>query len=100
MLNKVFLTAIFTLLVTGCAVTPKYNKLDVKETKVVYSHIPADLLKPCPATRPMSKEEYMTLRPHEREQYLTDYTISLFGNIKDCNTQILKIKEIDESRKE
>lgn len=91
---KLTFTLLISFLLVGCSTT-KYNEIKVQDTKVVHQVIPDELLGPCPATVPMTKKEYMELKPHEREEYLTNYTISLYGDIKKCNIKIAKIKKLN-----
>lgn len=96
---KLTLTFLVSFLLVGCSTT-KYNEIKVQETKLVYQSIPEELLSPCQATTPISKHDYMLFKPHEREEYLTNYTISLYGDIRKCNVKLAKIKEFNTLKKE
>jgi len=89
----------FALVISGCSTQPKYNKLDVQPVKHVYVSIPESLVSPCNPDKPMSKEEYLALKPHEREEYLTNYSIRLLGVIKSCNLQLKSISELNKQAK-
>lgn len=96
---KLTLTFLVPFLLIGCSTT-KYNEIKVQDTKIVYQSIPEELLSPCQATTPISKHDYMLFKPHEREEYLTNYTISLYGDIKKCNVKLSKIKELNNRKQE
>lgn len=92
---KTTLLLAITFLMTGCGIIPKYNKLEVNKTDVVYVTIPDELLKPCEPDKPLDTKSYLELKIWEREQVLTEYSISLLKTIKDCDLQITKIKELN-----
>ena len=95
MIKHLFLTVLFSFILVGCGSTPRYDKLEVKESQVVYQKVPDELTEPCvPTKKPPVKEEFLKLQPHEREAALTDYSNGLLGNLKDCNTRIGKIRKL------
>lgn len=94
MLKQLFLTILFSFILVGCGSTPKYNKLDFQETKTVIQRVPEELTEPCTPKKPPVKEEYLKLKPHEREAAMTDYSISLLGTIKECNGRMQKIRNL------
>lgn len=81
---------------TGCSLftTKEPEKVVVKEIQYVKTEVPESLLTDCVPDKPISKPEYMVLTPVEREQYLTDYSISLLGVINICNGQLKGIRKI------
>ncbi len=94
MLKQLFLTILFSFILVGCGSTPKYNKLDIQETKIVTQRVPEELTEPCLPKKPPVKEEYLKLKPHERESAMTDYSTSLLGTIKECNGRMQKIRNL------
>ena len=94
MLKQLFLTILFSFILVGCGSTPKYNKLDFQETKTVIQRVPEELTEPCTPKKPPVKEEYLKLKPHEREAAMTDYSVSLLGTIKECNGRMEKIRKL------
>lgn len=88
------------LFLTACGTTPKYERLEVVNTKTEYVVIPDNLLELCIPEKPMEPNEYMKLKiGNEREEYLTNYNVSLLTTIKKCNINLKKIKKINDSHK-
>lgn len=87
------LTALFLV---GCSTT-KTTTIDVQPAKVVQVQIPEELLKPCVPEKPADKQTYLSLAPHQREEYLTDYSIKLIGTIRVCNDRIKQIKTLNQA---
>ncbi len=94
MLKQLFVTILFSLVLVGCGSTPKYDKLEFTDTKIVTQRVPAELTEPCTPKKPPVKEEYLKLKPHEREAAMTDYSISLLGTIKECDNRMTKIRNL------
>ena len=95
MIKHVLFTILISFILVGCGTTPKYDKLEVKESQVVYQKVPDELTEPCvPSKKPPVKEEFLKLQPHEREAALAEYSNVLLGNLKDCNTRIGKIRKL------
>lgn len=95
MLKQLFVTILFSFILVGCGTTPRYDQLEVKETKVVVQRVPEELTIPCtPSKRPPVKEEFLKLKPHEREAALADYSSSLLGVIKECDGRFEKIRKL------
>lgn len=94
MLKQLFVTILFSLVLVGCGSTPKYDKLEFTDTKVVTQRVPEELTEPCVPKKPPVKEEYLKLKPHERESAMTDYSVSLLGTIKECNGRMEKIRKL------
>lgn len=86
----VFFTTFF---LSGCGTKPVYKELTVTETKVVKFELASTFTEPCVAERPVDTQTYLAFKPHEKEQYLTDYSIKLLGVIKDCNNKLKRIRE-------
>ena len=95
MIKSFFLAVILAISLSGCITFgSKYNQLDVKEVQVKEQHVPEEMLTPCIPNKPPAKEEYLALKPHERESALTEYTVSLLGTVKECNGKLQKIKDL------
>ncbi len=56
--------------------------------------IPQALTQPCQPEQPASQATFLQLKPHEREEELTRYSVSLLGTIKECNVKLKKIEKI------
>ena len=89
-----FVALMLLLSVAGCSLGPKYDTLEVQQTKMVYPTVPKDLTDPEYPERPIPPEAYLALHPKERENYLTDYSIKLIEKIKLLNAKLKKIKEL------
>lgn len=94
MLKQLFLTILFSFILVGCGSTPKYNKLDIQDSTVITQRVPEELTEPCIPKKPPIKEEYLKLKPHEREAAMSNYSISLLGTIKECNDRMQKIRNL------
>lgn len=94
---KILSLLITAIVLTGCATSPKYDKLEVSKVDVVYVTIPEELLTPCKPEKPLDRESYLKLKTWEREQVLTEYSVSLLKTIKECNININKIKDLNNS---
>lgn len=84
---------------TGCAVQPKYDKLDVHKTEYRTYTVPDTLLEPCIPEKPMVSDEYLKLLPNEREDVLTRYSVSLLITISKCNVNLKEIKKLQSDNK-
>ena len=51
--------------IAGCAGGPTYETVDVKDVVVKTNKIPMDLLEQTIPSKPITKEEYLKLKPHE-----------------------------------
>lgn len=94
---KILSLLITVIVLTGCATSPKYDKLEVSKVDVVYVTIPEELLTPCKPEKPLDRESYLKLKIWEREQVLIEYSVSLLKTIKECNININKIKDLNNS---
>lgn len=68
---------------TGCAHTPTVEV--VTKTKIEYIKPSDNLMKDCPVTKPITKEEYLKLDPPYREVRLSEQIIDLYSDMKKCN---------------
>jgi hypothetical protein len=94
MIKQLLVTILFSLILVGCGSTPRYDKLEIKDTQVIVQRVPEELTAPCVPKKPPTKEDFLKLKPHEREASLTEYSSGLLGVIKDCNVQLKKIREL------
>ena len=83
---KKSLFLILLLLLSACSTIPQ--KEVVTQTKVEKLTLNDALFTPCIPNKPMDQESYLALSLPEREQYLTQYTLSLYQVIKICNDQL------------
>lgn len=91
-MRKLYLFLLPLLLcLAACGTQP----LTVTNTEVRYEKIPKDLTTPCKPEKPKAKADYLALKPHEREAYLSDYAVSLLGTVKDCNIKLDKIDKLN-----
>ena len=72
----------------------------VTEVKYLPLTIPDEFLKEVKPKPPISKEEYLTLEPSEREAYLAKYVKGLFIDLHGANKQITSIRELYMNYKE
>ena len=94
MIKHLFFTILLSIFLVGCGSTPKYDKLEVQETKIITQRVPSELTEPCIPKKPPTKEEYLKLKPHEREAAMAEYSNSLLGTVKECNGRFEKIRNL------
>lgn len=92
-----FLLIASILVLAGCGTLSRQD-VQIQPKEVVRIGVPLELTEPCRPSPPISPENYMRLLPHEREQHLTDYVISLFGTISECNSRLNQIRKLAPSR--
>jgi len=95
---KKFLVFLSTLFLGACASTT-IEKEYVTKTNTIKQKIPDDLLTTIEPKPLINKEEYLSLPPYKREEYLTNYILDLISQLKVCNSQILRIKELNNESK-
>lgn len=86
---RYFLLIPFLFLI-GCAVKETEYITKVEYEYVTYD-IPKNLTTRCVPPKPIEIDKYNNLSPHERETYLTNYSITLLGDIKKCDNKIKSI---------
>jgi hypothetical protein len=91
---KSLIALFFILTLTACGSSPKLTTIEVKDKEVITVKVNPTLTDPCHPNTPIKSEAYLSLKPHEREQYLTDYTIHLLGKIKECNDKLTAIRKL------
>ncbi len=95
-MNKtLFLVSLIVLTLLGCA-GPSYKTIEVSDLEIKYVKVPIELIEPCVPQEPLPKATYMDLTVYRREQYLTEYTVSLLGTVRDCNLKLKKISELND----
>lgn len=92
MFNKLLAVFLVLFALVGCGTTKQVEQVIKVET--VYVTVPKHLTKPCLPERPETEQSYMQMKPHERENFLTQYITSLLGTIKDCNSKLSKIDKL------
>lgn len=92
---NVLIVMFIALSITACGgnggVKPPPDQ--VIKTEFVKEEVPAELTKPCEVDRPIAKEDYLKKSPLEREQYLGDYVLLLYGAIEKCNEKLRGIAD-------
>ena len=91
-LFSLFTLVIFSFVLTACTSNPAIQTVTVYKDKMV--DIPESMLRKCPTTQPPEKKAYIESDPSKREQLMTNYSIELIKNIKDCNDQLTGIAEL------
>ena len=97
-MSKVIIMCLLSIFLSACG-TMSRNNMNVQDTKTVYITVPEHLTENCKVKKPMSNEEYIVLKPNEKEQYLTDYIIVLITAVKECNIKLGKIKQLNIDQK-
>jgi len=69
----------------GCGIMSKKETEKEYVTEYVTVNVPKDFRVRCKATKPISPNEYIVMTLQQREEYLTDYSITLLGDLRDCD---------------
>lgn len=93
------MATLMLLTLTGCGTTKPDTELKIESVRVEKVTVPQELTEPCLPEKPITKEDYLKLKPHEREEELTRYTVSLLGTVKVCNVKLSKIRKLNEPEK-
>lgn len=94
--NLSFLMTFLLFGLTGCATTPETRT--VTEYKIKPIAVSEALLLPCSTTPPPSVDDYLYLDVTDREDLLTNYTISLIKDVELCNNRLRLIKSIQDKQ--
>lgn len=94
---RFILLSLISLFLTACASTSG-TKLEIQDTQVVYNVIPSEVLIPCTPTPLIQRNVYLKYSPAERERYLSNYIVGLYGTIKVCNDKLGKARELNSAR--
>lgn len=92
MTRLIFLVAMMTLLLPGCSATIEHV---VVKTEHHYPGLPTAIMKDCDITPPPSKDRFIDASDEDRIKMLSTFSISLLGNINDCQGTINHIREYD-----
>lgn len=96
---RTFILISLVMLVIGCA-NRKPDHIITTEYEYVTYQLPVKFASGCKVTKPMKVDDYSILTLEERENYLANYSISLLGDLKKCDSKIKGIiKFIDEVNK-
>lgn len=85
-------TVLIALLLAGCGTTIQERVVIKTEIRTV--KIPDTLLTPCEVTVPPQRETYINSNTKEKEKLLTDFSIDLLKDLRLCNAQIKKIRDL------
>lgn len=77
-------------MLTGC-VTPKKELVYVTEYEYVVYDIPKQLTTPCRPGKPIDIDTYSNLSDEEKQTYLTNYIVTLMGDLKKCDNKVRSI---------
>lgn len=91
---NILLSFLFVITLTACGSSPKVNVLEIKDREVITLKVNPTLTEPCKPNPPIATQDYLLLKPHEKEQYLTDYVIHLLSKIKECNDKLHAISKL------
>lgn len=92
---RLTLVTLIAVFLTACGTNPSNPQaVKIMETRVERVKIPQALTQPCQPEQPASQATFLQLKPHEREEELTRYSVSLLGTIKECNVKLKKIEKI------
>lgn len=94
---KAFLLTLLTLVLVGCGSTKVQEVIRV-EYKYIELELPKQLTSECKPPKPMNEVQYLKLTQQERENYLAQYVLVLFGEIKKCDGKITSIKKLVEAQ--
>lgn len=97
MFTKILSLFLLVFALVGCGTTKPPEQIVKVET--VYVTVPKHLTKPCLPEPPESEQSYLQKKPHERENFLTQYILSLLTTIKDCNSKLDKIDKLQSTPK-
>jgi hypothetical protein len=89
---------LFTLLLFSAACSTIPQKEIITQTKVEKLTLDDALFTPCVPDKPMDQQSYLALSIPEREQYLTQYILSLYQVIKICNNQLEAIHTLSKQQ--
>lgn len=76
---------LLAIVLVGCGSMSKKEIEKEYVTEYVTVTVPKDFRKRCKATKPIEPTEYVSMTPQQREEYLTDYAITLLGDLRDCD---------------
>lgn len=77
-----------SLFLSGCASMGLEAPTIVTKTQTIVVSTPSPLLLKCPIKEPPAESDYLAVDMSGRENLLTNYTIDLLKDLKNCNDQI------------
>lgn len=93
-----FWAILFTLTLSGCVTNPPQVQLVTTETLTLVEPDP-QYLGDCYAEPAIDPFTYATMGVDEREDALTRLTISLYGNLKSCTNDKIRLRALIEKQK-
>lgn len=98
---KVLILLTMISVLTGCQLFTKEPEVKyITKTEYVTIDLNKTLRQSCKTSAPIEVEKYMEFNLEEREAYLTDYSISLIGDVAICNQLRAKVIEVIDSTNE
>lgn len=91
---RVIFTLIFSLVLTGCGSISKEPTV-IHDVKTIEVKIPEEILQNVSPPELISAEEYLKLKPYEREEYLAKYINDLITQIEIANTILNEVKKLN-----
>ncbi len=95
--KSLFFSLVSILLLSGCMMGPKVDKLEMTETKYVYRSVPEELYTYTVPEEPMKLNEYIQLSPPEKETYLINYSARLLSLIQVYQINFDQIRNLQKS---
>ena len=92
------LLTVLVVMMTGCGTNN--IKPPIIEPKTYVVSFPEALLTACVATQPPKQSVYIGSDSLGREKLLTDYTIALLKDLKNCSDQIAELRSLQEKQKQ
>jgi hypothetical protein len=93
---KYLTLSLMIVILSGCSLFCPKPEIIVKE-KTTYITVPASMLLKCKTTKPPELISYLEFSEQDKENTLTDYSISLIKDINKCNIQLEEIKAFQKS---
>lgn len=87
-----FFIVAFSFLMAACVSSPQKEVVTQYQDRIV--DIPSSLLQPCPTTQPPDKAVYLQSTASKREELITNYSINLIKDVKNCNDQLKSISDL------
>jgi hypothetical protein len=94
-----FIVLALMYILSGCS-TPRPIERVVYKTEIKVIEVPSNLLKPCLVHQPPKETDYLESNIDDKEDLLTNYTILLLGDLKNCNDQLGLIKDFQDHQKQ
>lgn len=85
-----YLFLLFCFVIVGCAVKEVEYVTKIEYEYVTYD-IPKNLTTSCIPTKPIDVDTYLTMSNEEKENYLTNFSIKLMGDVKKCDNKLKSV---------